>query len=516
MLHSLSILVLGVLTLPAFAQAPKSGLKPAKDTTFVTEPLDDDGYVDYEAALNKRLKGTTRPDTNAVVLLLNCFGPKPDGRELHADFHKALGVDPPPAEGKYLIGHLQFFKDEFKDEVRDEFLKKDAELLSRPWRPAESPRHVEWLKANEEPLAHALRALERKDYYLPVISRQRDGKKGMLIGASLQVVQLNRDLATCLALRVMLRLGEGQVDEALDDALAIHKLGRMTARGASLIELLVGVAVEGIAHRVETIALEKGRPNARQALGYLRKLRELPLPMEFAERIHLNDRLTMLDAIQSNYREGFDIREPLQLDRKRKKPKELERFQASIDWDVVLRMANGWFDRVVAALRNPDRAERLVELKRLEAELKNIEGDEKARTALEKFLRNMGPAEAVRAATSDRVGKAYLCLLAPAFSKILESFDRHEQTLRNGIVAAALAAHFADHGKYPAKLEDLSPKYLAEVPNDVFNGKRLIYRKEDAGFVFYGVGINGKDDGGRFYNDEPRGDDWGVRVPSTR
>ena len=87
-----TLLALGMLVLQAAAEEPKKPtpkFKLGKDTTFVTEPLDADGYIDYEAALNNQLKGTTTPETNAVVLLVKCFGPKPDGKELHPDFYKA-------------------------------------------------------------------------------------------------------------------------------------------------------------------------------------------------------------------------------------------------------------------------------------------------------------------------------------------------------------------------------------------------------------------------------------------
>ena len=38
-------------------------------------------------------------------------------------------------------------------------------------------------------------------------------------------------------------------------------------------------------------------------------------------------------------------------------------------------------------------------------------------------------------------------------------------------LAFALAAYHADRGTYPAKLADLVPKYVAEVPKDIFNAR---------------------------------------------
>jgi hypothetical protein len=62
-----------------------------KDTTFVTGPIDKDGYIDYVAALNERRNGVT-PDNNANVLLWKAFGPKTE-KVPAAEFFKLLGMD---------------------------------------------------------------------------------------------------------------------------------------------------------------------------------------------------------------------------------------------------------------------------------------------------------------------------------------------------------------------------------------------------------------------------------------
>jgi hypothetical protein len=80
-------------------------------------------------------------------------------------------------------------------------------------------------------------------------------------------------------------------------------------------------------------------------------------------------------------------------------------------------------------------------------------------------------------------------------------------------VAFALAAYRREHGRYPEKLDALAPQYLATIPGDLFSGKALIYRSAANGYLFYSVGINGKDDGGRGYDDDPPGDDLNVRMP---
>ena len=76
----------------------------------------------------------------------------------------------------------------------------------------------------------------------------------------------------------------------------------------------------------------------------------------------------------------------------------------------------------------------------------------------------------------------------------------------------------ADHGSYPVKLADLVPKYVKELPKDIFNDGELHYTRQGKGFLLYSVGPNGKDDGGKTYDDRKAGEDWDdlvVRVPAV-
>ncbi len=108
-----------------------------------------------------------------------------------------------------------------------------------------------------------------------------------------------------------------------------------------------------------------------------------------------------------------------------------------------------------------------------------------------------------------------ICLFVPATMKVQQAFDRAEQTQRNLHLAFALAAYKADEKRYPKTLDALAPKYLPAILDDLFSGKALIYRPSENGtsYLLYSVGVNGKDEQGRGYDDDPRGDDLSVRMP---
>ncbi len=88
--------------------------------------------------------------------------------------------------------------------------------------------------------------------------------------------------------------------------------------------------------------------------------------------------------------------------------------------------------------------------------------------------------------------------------------------MRNLDVAFALALWRAEHEAYPESLGQLAPMHIAEVPSDLFTGQPLKYRRTADGYLFYSVGDNEKDEEGRSFNDDPRGDDLVVRMPVPR
>ena len=81
-------------------------------------------------------------------------------------------------------------------------------------------------------------------------------------------------------------------------------------------------------------------------------------------------------------------------------------------------------------------------------------------------------------------------------------FARSESKLALVQVEVALRRYEAEHGRYPARLGELKPDYLAEVPADPFGGKELGYRVLKGGteFVLYSIGPNLRDDRGKAFD----------------
>src|SRR5262249_37673955 len=153
------------------------------------------------------------------------------------------------------------------------------------------------------------------------------------------------------------------------------------------------------------------------------------------------------------------------------------------------------------------RADREKELDKIDDDLKAMKNDVTGLENITKLLLQKEPDKTLGKA----IGDVLISLMVPAVRKVQNAADRAEQVQSILQVAFALAAFHSDSKHYPAKLEELAPKYLAEVPGDLFSGKALIYRPAEDGYLLYSVGVNGKDDEGRWYDDDPPGDDPRVR-----
>ena len=219
-----------------------------------------------------------------MVLLLKCFGPKPEGKELHPDFYKALGVEAPPELGEYLVTDHEFFREEIRGDATA-FFELESRLGKQPWKLADSPKHAKWLKRNEVPLALADEASKRKEYYLPIMARGKNNERITLIGARIVCAQGCRHLALMFLTRVMLNLGDGKTEKAFADVQAIHRLGRLVARGGFLVEYLVGIALQVMAHDAELMIFKYGMPTAAQALAHQAELVNLPPTPSVAEKM---------------------------------------------------------------------------------------------------------------------------------------------------------------------------------------------------------------------------------------
>jgi hypothetical protein len=513
-----------VIVLLIYAAWPgRSTYTVSEQTTLVTDHVDPQGLIDYPTALNERMSKGVKPENNAKVLIWQALGPHPERGTMPAEYFKWLGIEQPPEQGEYFVGWYDYFQANLKtppDDVLELFVEpinwqqhwdEQVERSRKwPWKADEQAAIADWLKQNEKPLALTIEASKRPQYFNPLVSKSQDPKQARLIGSLLPSVQKCRELARALNCRATARVAEGDFDAAWQDLMAVQRLGRLMMRGSgSLIETLVGIAMIAMTTESQLALLGHGNHSFKQIVSWLDDLKKLPPIPTLGDKIDLGERLMVLDTLQSLAMTGVHQLDQLSgpgAPSAAPHPLWGKLFSRSIDWDPAFRNCNQMYDRLAAATRLPDRASRNAELAKVENDIKQMQVEVRETGPLDKAF--MGKSE-----RGEMIGKILLTLLFPAVHKVQDANDRIDQLQQNLQVAFALAAYRADNGRYPAKLNDLAPKYLPKIPGDMFSGNQLIYKSTDGGYLFYSVGINGVDEEGRWIDDMPRGDDLRVRMP---
>ena len=313
----------------------------------------------------------------------------------------------------------------------------------------------------------------------------------------------------------MLRLCQGKVDEPWQDLLACHRLARLVGQGPNLVELLVAAAIDGMARGGDRALLEHAHLTAVQIAEMRADLDHLPPMSKMADKIDVAERCIYLDNVSRVAREGLSSIASF--------PTGSGNWEESgtlksvidsigrmrIDWDVVCRMGNSWYDRVAEAYRKSDRADRRAALDVISRDLNELSRKSSRWQDLLPLLLLSGNR------AGEHVGAPFVSLTFMAIWTVADFEDRWTMESELNKLAFALAAYRVDRGAYPAKLADLMPKYVKIVPKDIFNGAELHYRQEGGGYLLYSVGPNGKDDGGKTLEDRKANedcDDLTVRI----
>lgn len=510
----------------------------SRETTRITEPLRSDGYPDYVAALNEQFSRAVTPENNAAVPFWKAVGPEAIEAEYRDRYFQMLGIRPLPLEGDYFVDLRQYLAKQTGDPQPDgdtsqRAADRDAyDLLEpalwRPWTKQEFPVLAAWLAANEKPLALVVEASRRPQWFNPLVG---DAKTPLLaiLNPSFSAFHRPGSIPIALTARAMLQLGEGKPDAAWNDLLACHRLARLVSQGPTVCDAALARMCIGKACDADQVLVRHASLTADRLKEMRKDLDQLPAMSQMADKTDSAERFTYLNIILDCARDvrgslaGFEqaagMPELNGSKELRATVAALRRHSAAapIDWDVALRMGNAWFDRLGEAYRRPTHAARRQAVHALDEELRQLKIAACNTASLDAALRS-DP----RRALSERLGQILLVVFAPSVSMI-DMDDRTTMVFALDRLALALAAYRADHGSYPARLDDLTPAYLDEVPKDIFSDAELRYRQDGKGYCLYSVGSNGRDDGGKGLENGQRKDkavnrDWDdliVRMPPT-
>ena len=479
----LGSLLLIALAIDLILVETRRTIHPGYETTRIAGPTLPDGSIDYLKAIEDRFSQGVTKQNNAVPLLLQAFGRTALPSNQPSDgITNRLGMPHLSTLGDYFVTYNRFDTTPNVVATITPDLYDPAVPIRWPLSP--SPKTAEWIKANERPLAVIERATEKPRFFFPFYGGYHPQT---LVEILLPYLSPARYAATALLIRGATRLDSGDGDGCLHDLMAVHRLARLVGQAPTLIERIVASTMETAACRTDRAVAASGKLSADQLRRFADELAALPDMPPAADGVDIAERFMFLDVAQTAARIGPAPAARLFADISGKGfvPPMIFRF-VPFSYESAMRDANHWYDGMLAALRQPTYRDRSDALQRWNAS-----------------FAAMYAHHALSEAFSDRF---LLGLLLPAVDRACQRQEIAREQRRLTRLALALATFKSDRGSYPALLDELAPKYIRELPVDLFSDEPPIYAPTPAGYTLYSVGPNLADD-------KATGDDIVASVP---
>ena len=508
-------------TLPTFGEAPptqgkQTVLEIGYDTTRLTEPLDEEGFIDYVLASNQLFANGVTKANNFEVEIRQLLPADEIPVDISDAYFELLGIKPPKGPfGSRFHEWMRQNTNKNADQVSESF----SIVLDGPWQRKDFPDIAKWLNQEQRLLDRIVSASRRSRNYTPYVApapNDINQPEPHMSAVLLPSIQGHRDLARSLRIRAHYRLGRNDVDGAWQDVLAIMRIGRLADQGITVIESLVGAAIESIAFETARLVLKRDDLTDKQVDSMLGDLKVMPPFRPVATKIDRGERFMALDVIQSlarakNLRQAIDLIQQLGHDEQpnpnhgvtlvllqnaKGKPKKVKQPEA-FDWNECAKLVNHWIDRTVECSKEHGFKKRKLLFDSLLKDLSQIESNAKKHAAELAVAIPKKPADEL----GKMVGETLVAMLVPALPPAcIPELVAAEQldVLR---VAFAVESFNRRYGYYPLETSDLVSDFADSIPADRFSEQPLQYHRSRNGFVLYSVGRNFKNDLGRDQND---------------
>ncbi len=326
-------------------------LRISKETTYITEPLKSDGkQVDYFAAWEEQTyPKNIATEENGYRLIVQHLGPAPEAQPWHfAQTCQKLDL----AEEEILLDMTLEDPDDFlrrhvesedfdpvsvNETTGDDASPVDPytvlkERLGRPWTADDLPMMEAWLAANGPAIDLIGQAVRKPTFQIPY---GRENESDQLLGLLFPEIQWSRSFARALSARANHRIAIGDIDGAIYDIISCKRLGRHIGKRGTLIEMLVGIAMQGIAEAVGIAGSLEHPPSSEQIERFLAESNDLPPEGQF-EKAYLFERYMALDIVQAlaNGERFEDIELPA---------------ANGLDWNVLASRVNEHYDTALTS-----------------------------------------------------------------------------------------------------------------------------------------------------------------------
>lgn len=323
-------------------------------------------------------------------------------------------------------------------------------------------RLAAWLTEMRPALDLFREASDMSDYHMPLCRGQSDS----LMEAILPTVSDMRQLCRGLAAEATFLASQGKATDALDNYMTVQRVANHVARGQTMIEGLVGMAMRNLADEGMMRVSETGLVDSdilKEAVDEMDRLAEAMPTFEDLVRAEQRFSMSVVDdfmdlpgtfALASSGMIGVEVSAPSGWTRLRGALMRLY-----LPDRAMKRNFNRHYDSVVEATRPRD------------------DGAVGAIIEEQKLIQQI-PAW-------DVVSKMAL----PSLSKVHELTLRGESNFVRAQLKMAAEAFNQDHGKHPDRLSSLVPHYISKIPADPMTGYEFEYQSAGTGEPPKGIAI---------------------------
>jgi len=504
-------------------------IKIGPDTTVIDGPLNPDGTVNYVEALNAiAAKGVTA-ENNAAPLLLEALGPKVIDETVRDKVLNRLGIHlEPNAPGRFVswanrtqrqtptttscpsqpaesveviaAKKVEDLPQETTTQPKEESTEDAAcpkdtgpdehDIMDMLAKGQVHPDLDPWLKENAKSLDLVTQACQRPRLYIPLAS---PSDLPMCIDACLNTYASLREVAKALMVRSRYRCTQGNLAGAWADVLSMHRLARLIGQGPLLIEYLIALAVEGLPGSEGCYLATHGVLSTEEARLILKDLNSLGPVGDPSRCIDQADRFIELDFVMKLYAGHL----PTEIPGGGSAEFLLRTQRSSLDWNRMLRITNRRYDRIVEVLRQPSSEKRRNAARALDRDIQAMDGVHSKSGEVARIVGLWIVGWPLRGTFTDTVTNQMLSTLRSSQETLIDLTEMSVQWDDLERLSIAMAGFRAQTGRWPRELGELVPAFLEAIPPDRFSGKALIYKPTEKGYTLYGVGMNGRDDGGR-------------------
>lgn len=401
------------------------------ETTVITGPLTQDGRPDYGRYLNEKISAGLTPENNAAAVLYRVVDPSSVPAEIRQRFYQRLGIQQPNP---------------------GEFVQYSRALaqISIDGNP--------WVNANTAQLQVLESAKEMTRAYIPLLSND---EHSTIQGMQLAETQGIETVLQLLRTRANLRLKSNEVDGAIDDALLLHRLGRMLTQTGMHECRYVWFSL--ISHPEDPLRalILSGQLN----LGQIRKLRgglrDLP-PVDGMEVEGELARFMRISLVTESWRHGNNY----------------ARLPFAADPNSLLRLWNVHFDRDLNNYKLRDPAELIAAMEQHAIVIR----EQREKMQLNWLARKLMELRKKYAPLSQSGVPAKLIDHLYVIEEVRPSYgyavyhDRAAAQVDMLNLGAAIVEHQVRTGALPRTLDDLVPEELDAVPIDPWTKKPFSYR----------------------------------------